>query len=193
MARQAPVGAVGRLSFVVSEARKGTTMAGRIREWAGRLTGFSTPLGGASWVAPPSERQIAAELLAQLEDRRVLYNPSDAESPMHCVSSVIEIRRLLSASLARLEGSGVLADHIRAMATASRRFLDRVQSKDDPDYRDVTSPGHWRSWEFFDALGQMRGIFGVHLAIVAARYSLDVQEGLAGILPSETQPDDLAV
>lgn len=167
-------------------------MAGKLREWAGRLTGLTTPVFGVSWVAPPAERQVAAELLAQLEDRRVLYNPSDAESPAHCVTSVIEIRHLLSASLARLEGSGVLAEHLQAMATASRRFLDRVQSSDDPDYRDVTSSGHWRSWEFLDALGQMRGIVGVHLAIVAARYSLEVHGGLAGILPSETRLDDLA-
>lgn len=166
-------------------------MSGRLREWAGRLTGFSTPIFGASWVAPPAERQVAAELLSHLEDRRVLYNPSDAESPAHCVSSVIEIRRLLSASLANLQGNGVLADHIRALAAASRRFLDRVQSRDDPDYFAVTSPGHWRSWEFLDALGQMRGIFGVHIAIVAARYSLEVHGGLAGILPSETKSDDL--
>ena len=167
-------------------------MTGRLREWAGRLTGFSTPVFGASWIAPPAERQVAAELIAQLEDRRVLYNPSDAETPMHCVSSVIEIRHLLSAALGQLGGKGVLADHLRAMATALRRFLDRVQSRDDPDYRDVTSPGHWRSWEFLDALGQLRGIVGVHLAIVAARYDLQVQGGLAGILPSEPQQNDLA-
>ena len=167
-------------------------MAGRMREWAGRLTGFSTPVFGASWVAPPAERQVAAALLAQLEDRRVLYNPSDAESPMHCVTSVIEIRRLLSGSLAQLENKGVLADHLRALATASRRFLDRVQSRDDPDYRAVNSSGHWRSWEFLDALGQMRGIFGVHLAIVAARYSLEVHGGLVAILPDEARSDDLS-
>jgi hypothetical protein len=157
-----------------------TNMAGKLREWAGRLTGFSTPIFGASWVAPPAERQIAAELLAQLEDRRVLYNPSDAETPMHCVSSVMDIRRLLSASLAHLEGKGVLADHLRAMATASRRFLDRAHSRDDPDYASVSSHGHWRSWEFLDALGQMRGIFGVHLAIISARYDLELHGGLAG-------------
>jgi hypothetical protein len=163
-----------------------------LREWAGRLTGFSTPVFGASWVAPPAERQIAAELLAQLEDRRVLYNPSDAESPMHCVSSVIDIRRLLSTSLAQLEGKGVLADHLRAMAAASRRFLNRTHSRDDADYAYVSSQGHWRSWEVLDALGQMRGIFGVHLAIMSARYDLELHGGLAGILPSETRQDDIA-
>src|SRR5690349_10304021 len=115
-------------------------VAGRLREWAGRLTGFSIPVFGVSWVASPAERQVARELIVHLEDRRVLYNPSDAECPAHCVTSVIEIRRLLSASIARLEGEGVLADHLRAMGTASRRFLDRAQASDDPDYRAVSSP-----------------------------------------------------
>jgi hypothetical protein len=41
-------------------------------------------------------------------------------------------------------------------------------------------------------LGQMRGIFGVHLAIMSARYDLELHGGLAGILPSETRQDDIA-
>lgn len=165
-------------------------MAGRLRQWAGRLTGFSTPLVGASWTAPPAERDVAAELLAHFEDRRVLYNPSDAESPEHCVRSVIEIRHLLSASLAKLGGKGVLADHIRALGAASRRFLDRMGRDGGHDYDAAASWGHWRSWDFQDALGQMRGIFGVHLAIIGARYDLTIKGGLQDILPAEARSDD---
>ena len=167
-------------------------MAGKLRQWAGRLTGLTTPLVGASWTAPPAERDVAAELLAQLEDRRVLYNPSDAESPMHCVHSVVEIRRLLSGSLARLQGKGALAEHIRAMGAACRRFMDRMGRGDDPHYDDAGSWGHWRSWEFQDALGQMRGIFGVHLALIAARYDLDVRGDLESILPVKARRDEFA-
>lgn len=166
-------------------------MQGKIRQWAGRLTGLSTPLVGVSWTAPVAERDVAAELVAHLEDRRVLFNPSDAESPGHCMSSVIEIRRLLSASLGRLGGAGVLADHIRAMAAAARRFLDRVHVHDDPHYRDAVSWGHWRSWDFQDALGQMRGIFGVHLALIASRYDVTLGGGLEGITPPEPASDDM--
>jgi hypothetical protein len=165
-------------------------MAGRLRQWAGRLTGFSTPFVGASWTAPPAERDVAAKLLAHLEDRRVLYNPSDAESPEHCVTSVIEIRRLLSETLAKLGGRGALADHVRALGAASRRFLDRMGRDGSHDYHAAASWGHWRSWDFQDALGQMRGIFGVHLAIIAARYDLSIRGDLEGILPAEAQSDD---
>lgn len=165
-------------------------MAGKFRQWAGRLTGLSTPLVGASWTAPPAERDVGAALLAQLEDRRVLYNPGEVEVASHCVRSVIEIRRLLSASLAKVVGKGILADHIRAMGAASRRFLDRVGCWREPDYRDVGSWGHYRSWEFLDALGQMRGIFGVHLAMIAARYQLEVHGEIEGILPVEANLDE---
>jgi hypothetical protein len=141
---------------------------------------------------PPAERDVAAELLAHLEDRRVLYNPSGAESPTHCVDSVIEIRRLLSASLAKLGGTGILAEHIRAMGAACRKFLDRMGPSDDRHYHDASSCGHWRSWLFQDALGQMRGVFGIHLALIAARYELTLRGDLESILPTEVRPDEFA-
>lgn len=42
-------------------------MVGKLRQWAGRLTGFSVPIFGVSWTAPPAERDVAAELLARDE------------------------------------------------------------------------------------------------------------------------------
>jgi hypothetical protein len=162
-------------------------MAAKIRQWMARLTGFSTPLFGVSWQAPTAERDVAAQLLARLEDRRVLYNPSDAEVPHHCAQSVIDIRRILSDALATLGGNSVLAEHIRAMGSASRRFLDRIGT----DYDAMREGGHYLSWEFLDALGQMRALFGVHLAMIAVRYDLDVRGSLRDILPPESMPDDL--
>lgn len=162
----------------------------RLKQWAGRLTGFSVPVFGVSWNPPPAERDVAAELLAHLEDRRVLYNPSDAEVAHHCVHSVIEIRHLLSGYLAKVGGTGDLAGHLRAMGAASRRFLDRVGHWHEDDYRNVARAGHYISWEFLDALGQMRGIFGVHLAMIAARYGLEVHGDLENILPVEAKSDE---
>ena len=162
-------------------------MAGRIGQWMARLTGFSTPLVGASWQAPAAERDVAAQLLARLEDRRVLYSPSEGEVPHHCAQSVIDIRQMLSDALATLGGKGVLAEHIRAMGSASRRFLDRIGS----DYDAMREGGHYLSWEFLDALGQMRALFGVHLAMIAARYDLDVRGNLRDILPAAPMADDL--
>lgn len=40
-----------------------------------------------------------AVVIGYLEDRRVLYNPNEMESPDHCVQSVLQIRSLLAQRL----------------------------------------------------------------------------------------------
>ncbi len=45
-----------------------------------------------------------------------------------------------------------------------------------------THPGHYASWVFQGALGEMRGVFGVHVAAIAAMYGLNVEPGLESIL-----------
>jgi hypothetical protein len=50
---------------------------------------------------------------------------------------------------------------------------------------------HWptglQDWTLNQAIGELRGVFGVHLALVAARYGVDVEEDLATILPPEVE------
>lgn len=43
---------------------------------------------------------VARRVIRFLEDQRVLYNPSELEQPDHCVQSVLDIRRFLTAELA---------------------------------------------------------------------------------------------
>ena len=49
----------------------------------------------------------------------------------------------------------------------------------------------WQSWIFFAALGELRGVFGLHIAKIAAQYGLDIEEDLASILPMPGELDDL--
>jgi hypothetical protein len=157
----------------------------RFTEIMGRLTGFSLPLvgGGVSWRPSPSDAAIAKKLITALEDRRVLYNPSAAEIPEHCVRSVVEIRALLTATIQEAGSDGDLAKHAKAMRATCRSFLDRVGPTDSDVLRFARDCGHWASWEFHDALGQMRALFGVHIAQIAVRYRIDVEDNLARILP----------
>jgi hypothetical protein len=160
------------------------------KELAARLTGISTPLFGLSWSPSVAERDVAQELLSELEDRRVLYNPYEAETPEYCVQSVLEIRRLLRELLRKLQGTGVLAEHLRGMAGAARAFLDRME-----EFRrvsgELSSLGYGQSMAFNDALGQMRGVFGVHIAFIAIRYDVPVRGHLSQILPSLPDENDL--
>lgn len=161
----------------------------KFKEIANRVTGFSTPIFGVSWNPPESERAVAKRIIAQLEDRRVLYNPSEMEIPAHCVTFVIDIRRLLSHELGSLEDKSALAKSLRAMRAACRKFLDSVQT-DERIVRFGAHPGHFASWQFNGAVGELRGVFGVHLAQVAAQYGLDIEDELAVILPATDESSE---
>ncbi len=70
------------------------------------------------------------------------------------------------------------------MRASCRKFLDEVGHPG-------LGPSHnlrWRgygSWgdEFSFFLGELRGVFGVHVAQIAAVYQIDVDDELATILP----------
>ncbi len=162
----------------------------KFKEIASRLTGISCPIFGISWNPPEPEVTTARRIVTTLEDRRVLFTPSEVEVPSHCVQSVIEIRHFLTTELCRTQTSDALAAHLRAMRAACRKFLDRVQGKDREIISSANQHGHWASWVFMDALGQMRGEFGIHIAQLAVRYGLDVEKELATIIPEKDRDED---
>ncbi len=155
----------------------------RFREIASRLTGLSTPVFGVSWKPEPSDVEKARRVVTFLEDRRVLYVPSMMEVPDHCVRSVLEIRRFLTEELQALPPGSPLAEPLRAMRAASRKFLAYSDRWPDPEEFSPEWGAHWPDWEFNQALGELRGVFGVHLAALAAAYGLDVEDELASIIP----------
>ena len=163
----------------------------KLSEITRRLTGISTPLGGASWQPSEPESAAAQRVIAFLEDRRVLYAPDELEVPEHCVRSVLEIRRFLTAELGRVDGGSDLSESLRAMRAAARKFLDSVGADGREAVLYANHRGHWASWTFYSALGEMRGTYGVHVARIAAQFRLDVEDRLATILPAAAEdPDD---
>lgn len=148
-----------------------------------RITGFSVPVFGIQWTPPEAERTVANRVLTFLEDRRVLYVPSEMEVPHHGVASVLRIREFLTGELGKLSGDGQLVQSLRAMRGACRKFLDAVGPEDGPVVRHAFDHGHYATWQFNQALGEMRGVFGIYIAILAATHGLDVEKGLATIVP----------
>lgn len=160
----------------------------KFSEIASRLTGISTPLGGVSWQATELEVSAARRVIAFLEDRRVLYAPDELEVPSHCVHSVLEIRRFLTAEIGKLDSGSEFAASLRAMRIACHKFLQRVGVDDDePTVLYANHRGHWASWTFYSALGEMRGTFGVLLARIATQFKLDIEDKLAVILPAKDE------
>lgn len=151
-----------------------------------QLTGISTPVFGVSWNPPQAERIVARRVVSFLEDRRVLYLPSEMENPRHCVESVLEIRHYLTSELGSLPSETEIAQSLRSMRAACRKFLNRVSAdKDGAILTYGSHRNHWASWIFNDALGQMRGVFGIHIAQIAAKYGLDVEDDLATLIPDQ--------
>lgn len=155
----------------------------KFREIASRLTGISSPIFGVSWNPPAAEVTIARRVIAYLEDRRVLFVDDALEVPEHCVASVLEVRRHLTSEIQQLP-DGDLSSSLRAMRGACRKFLEMVDERGDIVVRYGMHRGHWASWRFGGALGELRGVFGVHIAKIAAQHGLDVEDDLSRILPA---------
>ena len=155
----------------------------KFREIASRLTGISCPIFGLSWNPPSAELTIARRVIAFLEDRRVLFVDDSIEVPDHCVASVLEIRRYLTSEVQQL-AEGDLCSSLRAMRAACRKFLAAIDDREGLVVRYGFHHGHWASWRFGAALGALRGVFGVHVARIAAQNGLDVEDDLARILPA---------
>lgn len=145
------------------------------KKMAKSLTGFSTPVFGVSWQPPESDRDIIRKLIVFFEDRRALYNPYILESPHWVAASVLEIRKKLTETIASIGQDSDIAPHLRAMRAACRKFMDETEHRRDRlDFGDT-----------FAALGEMRAIFGIHIAQLCVKYGIDLEGGLSAILPVE--------
>ncbi len=154
------------------------------RNIAKSLTGISTPLFGVNWNPPRLDIDTASSLLTFLEDRRVLYNPYHIEEPARILESVQEIRERLTRDLEMLDRGGDLANLLRAMRSACRRFLDQTQQMRLPRILYGSLSMTRQEEPFFIALGFFRATFGLYLAELCVRYGLDVETDLATILPT---------
>jgi len=153
------------------------------KQLAKRLIGISTPIGGISWTPSVDERDVAKQLLVFLEDRRALFMPYNMEVEIYVVDSILEIRQRLTEVLEKISRSSVLGESISAMRASCRKFLTEAQ--DVP-----RRMHHWRmEGQIWQALGELRAIFGIHIARVACAYDLEVEEQLEPILPAEYEKE----
>ncbi|NEB18140.1 DUF6650 family protein [Streptomyces coelicoflavus] len=154
-----------------------------------RIKGFSTPLGGVDWDLPLPQRAVAKKVVVYLEDRRVLTMPRAVmhavEEPDHCVASVLQIRETLTQILMDPDTGDDLAENLKAMRAACRRFLNAAGPNHSGHVR-----GHFESATFGAALGELRAVFGIQLGVIAARYKLELSEELADILPAPDTDDE---
>lgn len=152
---------------------------------ARRITGISVlSIFGVNWQPPEDRRDIVRRLVIFLEDRRALYADYHMEHGPWVERSVIEMRAELTKILETCPDDEGLTGPIRAMRAACRKFLDEAQHPG----RSRLSASPWDAAPWL-ALGELRGVFGLHLARLCAAYGVDVEAELASILPSPDMED----
>lgn len=162
----------------------------KFSEIATRINGVSIPIFGVQWQPARSDVAAAREVITFLEDRRVLYNPYEVEVPEHVIASVIDIRREMTRSLAPGGLGQDLVGSLRMIRAACRKFMDSVGVGDSDSrgklYLPPTAFGvhHMHDIGFNQSLGELRGVVGVEVFKIAAAHGLDVEDGLAAILPA---------
>ncbi len=159
------------------------------KEIASKITGFSCPIFGISWNPPKLEIETAAKIITFLEDRRVLYNPYELESPSHCQESVIRIREFLTEQLYNTDKDSKLGKIIRGMRSACRKFLDSTQKS--PFRKEIErgtgihlSMG--MTMEFYSGIGELRGTMGILIGKLLVMFGIDCENDLLKIIPLET-------
>lgn len=154
------------------------------KEILSRFTGFSSPIGGLQWEPPKPSVAIAKDIVKELEDRRVLYNPMHLEDANHCVQSVSEIRDTLTDSLKELKYGSPLDKQIRRMRRAARRFMDQVGHSGYQSFAEPVRDSILRR-----ELNRLRDKFGEAIAEISISYKIDVEDDLVASIPFDNFRD----
>ena len=138
--------------------------------WGESLTSASLSLlgfgAGVGWKVDDLEREAVRSLLAYLEDRPVLFKPNYGNRRAS-KKSINEIRNRCSEALGKLDDKSPARAAILGPRAACRRFVDLLE-------------------EFQLALGECRGVVGLHIAALSSAYELPVEDDLASIVPQDT-------
>jgi hypothetical protein len=154
----------------------------------GRLTGISTPIIGAQWEVTASDYDVARKLIIFLEDRRVLYVPCEAEVPRYAYESIQEIRKFLTEQMMSLNEKSLLMPHYEAMRAECRRGITEL----DKHGKWILEGGGLGGAIYLNSeLGRLRGVFGIHLALICSKLDVELSENLKMLLPANTENDEL--
>lgn len=163
----------------------------KFSEIGSRLNGFSIPLFGVQWTPATSDVAVARRVIRFLEDRRVLYDQHEVELAEHCISSAIEIRRVLTDTLGEPGLGSELTEHLQAMRAAARYFCSETGVVGDasrrPSRADAAFWNGLADYRLNQAIGALRATIGLHVAALAVRYGIDVDGPLVSILPAADQ------
>jgi len=155
-----------------------------------RITGVSSPWLGASWEYLESDADVIRRVLSFLEDRRVLYEPLNAQLFFYVGQSAAQIREMLTRELGTGRVGEQLAGSLKDVRAALRRFMNDLDRIEQLERSGVADPLQIRDQQVL-ALGEMRGHVSPVLALLADKYHIEVEQELAAALqPPEQASED---
>lgn len=137
------------------------------------------------WEKADGDADAARRVVSFLEDRRVLFGKRHCEDEVYCVRSALEIRRFLTTQLGHGGMSRSLRTSLGAMRSGCREFIEAA----GPDASNFRHRQSVQADPFSMALGKLQGLFGLHVAILAAAYNIEVEAELRSIM-HPAQDDD---
>jgi hypothetical protein len=139
-------------------------------------------MGGISWKPSVDEQDKAQRLLVYLAGQRALHYPYNKEIGTFVTQSILDTSERLTRDIEALSMDSLLRKILQAMQAACRKFLDENQS-----------PSSGYGWPYeaqlYCTLGELRALFGIHIARIAFTYDLEVDACLEDILPPELEQE----
>jgi hypothetical protein len=148
-----------------------------------RPTGFSLPAFGLQWEFVQSDKDVARTAVIYLEDRRVLFGDRDMEDGYYCLMSALEIRQRLTGLIPTASPGGGVEQSLRAIRAACTRFANRA----GPEANNFRSFNDVGTNQFGLALGELRSLVGIQVALLVGQFDLEVEEDLLSIFPPPDQ------
>jgi len=150
------------------------------KDQAPRLKGFTIWGFGITWDYSDTEYGRIHDLFVMLENRRVLYDPYQAEVPSGALNSVQELRGELEVALKGLAPDSKAAPLLRVMQRSCRDFLRATEPQ---IAKDNLNRAPMQRMLFDERLGSFRGVFLIYAAILARSVGVDVHGELKKALP----------
>jgi hypothetical protein len=148
-----------------------------------RVNSLTVPVFGIGWEVVPGDKEVARDVVIEMENRRLLFAERQPEDELYCVRSAIDIRNFLGGQIAKARGKE-LQQSLRAMRAAARQFVDAAGPEAQAFRQGYNGPK-----VFGLAIGDLRSLMGTQLAAIVAHYGLEVEPELASIFPPEDTDD----
>jgi class 3 adenylate cyclase len=134
-------------------------------------------LAGLQWDWTDAERDAVHDLIVFLEARRVLTVPYQLELMDEVVTSVREIRDVLTETLQRLSEAAKSRVLVNEMREAAVQFLIVAGRSPYMNAREAL------------LLGELRGLFVQNVRVLADKFGFEVQGALGDALSDSARPD----